>query len=68
MALSDDGEDARPDDADGLTSLQWWLEVYPSLPPERRPIEFVQEPGGHWGGLGTGAGRAGAGRGGAGRG
>ncbi|KAG2440826.1 hypothetical protein HXX76_003681 [Chlamydomonas incerta] len=45
VPLSDDGEEARPSDADGLTSLQWWLEVWPSLPPERRPIEFVQEPG-----------------------
>ncbi|EFJ43028.1 hypothetical protein VOLCADRAFT_38221, partial [Volvox carteri f. nagariensis] len=30
---------------DGLTSLQWYLELYPSLPPEKKPIEFVQGPG-----------------------
>jgi len=27
------------------TSLFWYLEVYPQLPPELKPIEIVQEPG-----------------------
>ncbi|PNH12473.1 hypothetical protein TSOC_000579 [Tetrabaena socialis] len=45
LVLDDDGEDVHPDD--GLTSLQWFLEIYPTLPPERRPIEFVQHPGDH---------------------
>ena len=26
-------------------SLRWFLEVYPYLPPERRPLECVQRPG-----------------------
>ncbi|GLI68561.1 hypothetical protein VaNZ11_013027, partial [Volvox africanus] len=42
--LDDDGEEAHTGD-DGLTSLQWFLEVYPTLPPGIRPIEFVQNPG-----------------------
>jgi hypothetical protein len=36
---------------DCLTPLQWFLEVYPSLPPELRPVEFLQEPGARAGGL-----------------
>lgn len=31
--------------ADGPTSLQWWLEVYPLLSPEDRPIEVTQQAG-----------------------
>lgn len=27
------------------TSLQWYLEVYPQLPPEARPLEVLQCPG-----------------------
>ncbi|KAJ1558393.1 hypothetical protein HK096_001405 [Nowakowskiella sp. JEL0078] len=27
------------------TSLLWYLEIYPYLPPDRKPIEIVQEPG-----------------------
>ena len=27
------------------TSLQWYLEVYPQLPPEQRPLEVVQQAG-----------------------
>lgn len=55
------------------TSLQWYLEVYPQLPPEQRPLEVVQQPGdtiflpaGGWAGGqaggcgGNGCGRAGA--------
>ncbi|GIL61055.1 hypothetical protein Vafri_15459 [Volvox africanus] len=44
VPLDDDGEEAHTSD-DGLTSLQWFLEVYPTLPPGIRPIEFVQNPG-----------------------
>ncbi|GAB4817095.1 hypothetical protein N2152v2_004141 [Parachlorella kessleri] len=29
----------------GPTSLQWFLEVYPHLPPEHRPLEVIQNPG-----------------------
>lgn len=43
VALVDDGQETSPDDA--LTSLQWFMEVYPQLPPHMRPLEFVQEPG-----------------------
>eukprot|EP00850_Spirogloea_muscicola_P003748 SM000015S01248 [mRNA] locus=s15:802563:808955:+ [translate_table: standard] len=32
-------------DFDGPTSLQWWLEVYPCLRPEDRPLECTQVPG-----------------------
>lgn len=28
-----------------LFHLQWFLEVYPTLPPDERPIEFIQHPG-----------------------
>lgn len=38
-----------------LLALQWFLEVYPLLPPDQRPLEFVQQagevvylPGGWW--------------------
>ncbi|GLC36015.1 hypothetical protein PLESTB_000529500 [Pleodorina starrii] len=46
VVLDDDGngEEAHPAD-DCLTSLQWFLEVYPALPPELRPIELLQNPG-----------------------
>ena len=27
------------------TSLQWFLDVYPQLPPEQRPLEVVQQAG-----------------------
>ncbi|KXZ56197.1 hypothetical protein GPECTOR_1g170 [Gonium pectorale] len=54
VPLDDDGEEAGPGE-DALSSLQWFLEVYPGLPPEKRPVEFVQEagqvvfiPGGWW--------------------
>ncbi|CAI2175225.1 18962_t:CDS:10 [Funneliformis geosporum] len=30
---------------DSATSLFWFLEVYPQLPPEMRPLEIIQEPG-----------------------
>ena len=30
---------------ESLTSLQWLLEVYPTLSAEQRPIDFLQEPG-----------------------
>ncbi|RUP11592.1 hypothetical protein BC936DRAFT_139969, partial [Jimgerdemannia flammicorona] len=36
------------DDDDGIQSsgsLFWYLEVYPRLPPDMRPVECVQEPG-----------------------
>ncbi len=46
VALVDDGLETSPDDA--LTSLQWFMEVYPQLPPHMRPLEFVQEPGERW--------------------
>lgn len=52
--MDDDGEEAGTSD-DCLTSLQWFLEVYPALPPEKRPIELVQNPGGaakEWSGAG----------------
>eukprot|EP00750_Incisomonas_marina_P024883 INCI5157.3.p1 GENE.INCI5157.3~~INCI5157.3.p1 ORF type:complete len:1120 (+),score=111.36 INCI5157.3:73-3360(+) len=34
-------------DEDGppMTSLEWYFSVYPTLPPQDRPLEFVQEPG-----------------------
>eukprot|EP00850_Spirogloea_muscicola_P016123 SM000128S26256 [mRNA] locus=s128:406426:412790:- [translate_table: standard] len=32
-------------DFDGPTSLQWWLEVYPCLRPEDRPLECTQVSG-----------------------
>ncbi|GAX73493.1 hypothetical protein CEUSTIGMA_g945.t1 [Chlamydomonas eustigma] len=34
-----------PDSYDTLTSLQWLLEVYPTLPSHLKPLEFIQEPG-----------------------
>ncbi|GES79830.1 F-box protein At1g78280 [Rhizophagus clarus] len=30
---------------DSATSLFWYLEVYPQLTPEMRPLEIIQEPG-----------------------
>ncbi|CAJ0769518.1 21821_t:CDS:10 [Entrophospora sp. SA101] len=33
------------DSRDTTTSLFWYLEVYPQLPPELKPIEIIQEPG-----------------------
>lgn len=45
-----EGEDA--DDGSGepqvlseITSLQWYLEVYPHLKPEEKPMEITQQPG-----------------------
>jgi hypothetical protein len=40
---SDEGSDGSA--GSGLTSLQWYLEVYPHLQPQQRPLEFVQHPG-----------------------
>lgn len=28
-----------------LNSLKWWTLVYPHLPPQEKPIEFIQNPG-----------------------
>ncbi|GFR41509.1 hypothetical protein Agub_g2203, partial [Astrephomene gubernaculifera] len=44
VLLDGDGEEVHPAE-DSLTSLQWFLEVYPGLPPDRRPIEILQQPG-----------------------
>jgi hypothetical protein len=30
---------------DGPPSLQWWLDVYPHIKPEDRPLECTQLPG-----------------------
>ncbi|GAQ84534.1 Phosphatidylserine-specific receptor PtdSerR [Klebsormidium nitens] len=30
---------------DGPPSLQWWLDVYPHIPPDERPLECTQLPG-----------------------
>ncbi|KAG0565056.1 hypothetical protein KC19_8G160000 [Ceratodon purpureus] len=30
---------------DGPTSLQWWLEIYPTLREEDKPLECTQQPG-----------------------
>ncbi|KAG2497828.1 hypothetical protein HYH03_004098 [Edaphochlamys debaryana] len=38
-------EGGQEDESSSFTSLQWFLEVYPTLPPEQRPVEFVQNPG-----------------------
>lgn len=42
VALDDDGE---IEDIETPTSLQWYLDVYPELTYEQRPLEFVQKPG-----------------------
>ena len=34
-----------PDDIETPSSLQWYLEVYPTLSKEQRPIEIIQNPG-----------------------
>ncbi|KAI8826099.1 uncharacterized protein EV422DRAFT_600930 [Fimicolochytrium jonesii] len=33
------------DDEEGMSSLEWYLEVYPYLPSHMKPIEVIQEPG-----------------------
>lgn len=47
-----DGEDEDEDGGSGepqvlseITSLQWYLEVYPHLRPEDKPMEITQRPG-----------------------
>ncbi|KNC98671.1 uncharacterized protein SPPG_06354 [Spizellomyces punctatus DAOM BR117] len=35
----------HPSDLSSPSTLYWYLEVYPFLPPELKPIEIVQEPG-----------------------
>ncbi|GJP47702.1 hypothetical protein CLOM_g6874 [Closterium sp. NIES-68] len=38
-------DDSGEVDYDGPTSLKWWLEVYPLLRPEDRPMEAMQRAG-----------------------
>ncbi|CAI5464831.1 unnamed protein product [Closterium sp. Yama58-4] len=42
LRVDDDSGDV---DYDGPTSLKWWLEVYPLLRPEDKPMEVMQRPG-----------------------
>ena len=42
-SMATDGH--MPDDVGTPTSLVWYLEVYPTLSKEQRPIEIIQNPG-----------------------
>ncbi|KAL1922009.1 uncharacterized protein VTP21DRAFT_10651 [Calcarisporiella thermophila] len=39
------GDEEDEHSFDSPTSLMWYLEVYPTLPPEMRPMEVLQRPG-----------------------